>query len=233
MLASELISDIRKELLEITGNFWSDTELLRLINRALAHYSGEVRYGEASAFLSTEAGEAEYTLPSNCLSVKIVMYKEVSDSGDVRWRKVEPSTLDELARIRSQFLNNETSRLDTPVYYAVWDRKIRLEPIPEVDGDSNLYVFFKQRSRQITATTQSIPLDESLVEAIHDFVLWKAWMKEKELQLAQDAKMRYDEGIRRGRRYVKKIAEAARHKVDLPSSIPFTYTSNSYYSPLD
>jgi len=231
MLASELISDIRKELLEITGNFWSDTELLRLINRALAHFSGEVRYGESSAFLSTEAGEAEYTLPAGCLSVKIVMYKEVNDGGDISWRKVQPSTLEEISRISSQFLNNATEQLDTPIYYAVWDRKIRLEPIPDVDGDSNLYIFFKERSRKVTDVTKSIPVDESLVEAIHDFVLWKAWMKEKEVQLAQDAKMRYDEGIRRGRRYVKKIAEAARHRMDIPSNIPFG-TSNSKYNPL-
>ena len=231
MLASELVSDVRKELLEITGNFWSNDELLRLINRALAHYSGEVRYGETYAFMSTTDGEAEYTLPSNCLAVKIVMYKEVNDNGDQHWRRLAASTLEEISRIAPDFLDTTTEKLSAPKFYAVWDRKIRLQPVPKDSTSSNLYMFFKTRSGNVVDITKSIPLDESLVEAIHDFVLWKAWMKEKEVQLAQDAKVRYDEGIRRGRRYVKKLGEAVRHRLDIPSNIPFG-GSNSY-SPLD
>ena len=232
MIASELISDIRKELLEITGNFWSDTELLRLINRGMANYSGEVRYRETTAFLSTTDGEAEYTLPANCLSVKIVMYKTVSSDGKESWKKLTATTIAELSRIRPQFLKNDDESLGTPEWYAVWDRKLRLERIPNDSTSSNLFIFFQARVVKIVNVNNSIPLDESLTESIHDFVLWKAWMKEKEIQLALDAKSRYDEGIRRGRRYVKKIAESLRNKIDIPSNIPFSGSRNPF-SPFD
>lgn len=232
MLASELISDVRKELLEITGTFWSDPELLRLINRALAHFSGEVRFVETNAFLSTTDGEAEYTLPANCLSVKVVMYKINNGGSTVTWRKLQPSTIAEFSRIAPQFLNNDADQLGDPAFYAVWDRKLRLEPIPKNSTSSNLFIFYKARLIKVIDVAKSIPLDESLVEAIHDFVLWKAWMKEKEVQLAKDAELRYNEGVRRGRRYVKKIAEAARNRIDIPSNIPFGGSRNPF-SPFD
>lgn len=232
MQASELISDVRKELLEITGTFWSDAELLRIINRGIAHFSGEARIRETTAFLSTENGEAEYTLPANCLAVRIIMYKVVSSDGKSTWRNLKPTTIAELSRIRPQFLLNTTESLGTPEWYAVWDRKIRLERIPGDSTASNLFMFYKARITKLINVNQSIGIDDSLVEAIQDFVLWKAWMKEKEVQLALDAKLRYDEGIRRGRRYVKKLAQSARNRMDIASNVPFSGSRNPF-SPFD
>lgn len=232
MLVSELITDVRREILEVTGNFWSDIELIRLINRGLNHYSGEVRLGESTAFLSTTDGEAEYTLPANALSVKIVMYKTTSNGVDF-WKRLDASTIEEISRVSPQFIDNSTVRLSDPVLYAVWDRKIRLEPIPKDSVASNLFIYFKSRLQNVINPEDSIPLDETLTESIQEYVLWKAWKKEKELDFAKEAREEYKEGIRRGRRYVKKIAEASRHRLDIPSNISFSSLGGNQFNPLN
>jgi len=231
MIALEMITDVRQELLEITANFWGTDELLRLMNRGLAHYSGQVHLRETSAFLSTTDGEAEYTLPSNALSVVLVMYKIVANGKDT-WRAVDASTLQEISRVSSQFLNNSTERLGTPALYAVWDRKIRLEPIPKDSTSSNLFIFFKARIPKVNNTGESIPLDESLTEAIHEYMLWKAWKKEKELDLAKDAQAEYEKGIREGRRFIKKQAESTRNRLDIHSNISFSRLVDDRFNPL-
>lgn len=232
MLVSEMITDVRNEIQETTGAFWSDVELIALMNRALRHYSGEVRLEESSAFLTTVNGEPKYNLPSGVLQIKLVMFnaKELSTDQDA-WRTLTPSTLEEIARLRPNFLVTTADTRRVPNLFAVYDRQIRFDSAPKFSTPGNLFIFFKTTLPKITETTQDIPLEETLLESINHFMLWKAWKKEQERTLAAESKADYQLSIRRGRRWVKKQAQHWRNRLDINSPVPFT-GSNPSFDPL-
>lgn len=232
MLVSEMFTDIRNEIQETTGTFWSDTELFSLLNRALRHFSGEVRLEESSAFLTTTNGEPRYNLPSKVLQLKVVMFNtKQTDTAQDSWKELTPSTLEEITRVRPNFLNTDEENRSVPNLFAVYDRQIRFDRAPRFSTPGNLFIFFKTTLPKVTETDQDIPLEETLLEGINQFILWKAWNKEQERGLAAEAKAEYKDSIRRGRRWVKKQAQHWRNRLDIYSPIPYT-GAGSAFNPL-
>lgn len=233
MLASDFLNDIRRELIEISENFWSDEELLRLLNRGLKHYCGETRMLEQFAFLTTTPGERRYVLPSTVLSVKIVMFKVTNEDGTFSWKRLSLTTLQRIAQEFPQFLNTSEDFRGEPTSAAVYDRNIEFNRAPRYSSDSDLFIFYKAQAPQIPDATYSIPIDESLIEALNQFVLWKAWSKEKELAMAKEAKNEYFTEIKRGRRWVKKQMAMERNRLDIITSFRFSSTDVLNFNPLD
>lgn len=233
MIASEMIQDIRREVLEISANFWSDDELLRLLNRGLQNYMGETRMLEQFAFLTTTPGERRYVLPSNVLSVKIVMYKASNEDGSFSWKRMTLTTLQRIAQEFPQFLNTTADFRGEPSQVAIYDRNLEFNKAPNLSVDSDLFIFYKARPSQITNTSQTIPLDDTLTESLNQFMLWKAWSKEKELALAREAKNEYFAEIRRGRRWVKKQAAMEKNRLDILTPFGFSTNNAVAFNPLN
>jgi hypothetical protein len=212
MLASELITDIRTELLEPVAGFFSSTELLTWINPAQ---------------VSTVAGQATYELPANWLSAVLILYNDRQNGVD-HWYPLEPTDLQRMSRERPNFLSTATEHLGKPCTFAIWDRTLILDPTPDTNGDGNVRMFFKSKAVPVPDVNSSINIDDTLAGAIRAFVLWKAWSKEKELALAAEQKALYDNFVRDGLRWVKLQALSKRHQIDVASAIPYSGVQ-SYY----
>jgi hypothetical protein len=221
MLASEVITDIRQELLEPVPGFWADANLLTWINRAEQDYVGRVRGLEATASASTVAGVPSYELPANWLSAVAVFYNNKIDGVD-GWYPLEPTDLQRMSRENPNFLSGATTSRGKPRSYTVWDRRLYLDPPPDVDGDGNVRMFFKAKPVSLALASQSINIDDSLAGAIRAFVLWKAWSQEKEFALADQQHQLYEHFIGQGLRWVKLQALNKRHNIDVASGIPYT-----------
>ena len=74
----------------------------------------------------------------------------------------------------------------------------------------------------MTDVAASIAIDDSLAGAIRAWVLWKAWTKEKEFELAQREEARYERYVRAGLRFVKLQAGDRANQIDLRTSSEFT-----------
>lgn len=222
MLASEIITDVRRELLETTGVFWSDTELLRHLNRAEMDFINRTRLLEDSAFLTTTPGIADYPLPDNWLSSKMVLFNtKENETDDDSWRRLEPSSLEKMGQERPNFLNTTTDHRGTPLRYWIWNKRIYIWPAPDTSTAGDLYLFYKSKPTPLLATSSSINIDDSLAEGLNAYILWKAWTKAKETALAEEQKEIYANYVGEGRRWAKRRSGDQRHKVDIISAIPF------------
>lgn len=220
MLARQILNDVRRELLEFGAqNFWSDAELLRHLNRAESDYVNKTRLLEDSAQLSLVEGRPDYPLPSNWLSARLVMLQRLDESGKKIWTRVIASNLEKTAQESVRFLDNAEEDRGTPHSYYIWGSTLNLVPAPNAEAVGNLFLFYKSKPLALTnPDTDHIHLDDTLAEALTAFVLWKAWTKEKETDLAEVQKQTYLEYVAEGRRWVKKKNEMNRFDIISGSS---------------
>lgn len=227
MQASEIITDVRRELLETSGAFWSDAELLRHLNRAEMDFVNRTRILEDKAFLTTTPGRADYPLPSNWLSARLVMFNEKQEeTDDDAWRRVWPTSLEKKAQESPNFLNTTEDHRGTPRTYDIFGTDLYLTPSPRTSTSGDLFLFYHAKPIPITSTSQSINIDESLSEALNAYILWKAWSKSKETALAQDQLEIYSDYVRQGRRWKKRRTGDARNTFDITSPWGFSMTQS-------
>jgi len=222
MQASEIITDVRRELLETSGAFWSDAELLRHLNRGEMDFVNRTRILEDKAFLTTTPGRSDYPLPSNWLSARLVLLNTKENETDTNsWQRLWPTSLEKKAQETPNFLRTDEDYRGTPQKYDIWGNDIYLTPAPRSSVSGDLYLFYNSKPIPITSTSQSINIDESLSEALNAYILWKAWSKSKERALAEEQKQIYFEYVQQGRRWKKRRAGDARNLFDISSPYGF------------
>lgn len=235
MKVSQVLTDVRRELLESNADasFWTDAELIRLIDRGQVDYFNRVRLFDDRAVLSLEVGRSDYPLPSNWISAKAVFHKVTDSSGSVSIRRLIPSDLERMSVEVPNFLDTtSTERRGRPTRYWIWGNTIYFDPPPDVTEDSNITLFYKAKPTPIINTEQDLDIPEELSEAINAYVLWKAWTKENETQKAADQVAIYTSYVDQGLRYVKRKAGDRQGKLDVQSPLPFTGTSDPGFNPL-
>lgn len=217
VLASQIISDVRKELLETSAQFWSDAELLRYINRAQIDFANKTRILEDAASLSLVAGQLDYPLPANWTSARVVFIKILNEDGTFMWKRLYPSNLEKMAQQNTNFLNTTTDNQGRPTRYWIWNRRLWLNKAPDTQFATELYLFFKAKASTIVNASESLSFDDELCEAITAYVLWKAWMKEQEFERADDQKTNYDRYVAEGRKWLKRESGDQRYRLDIDS----------------
>lgn len=230
MQASEIITQARRELVETVGSFWSDDELLDLINRAERDFTNKTRMLEGTANLDLVSGQAAYPLPSDWLSARALFINFPNDAGEANWRRVQPSNLEKQAQEKHNLLSSDENSLGEPRRYWIWARELYFDPIP--DEVYNVQLFYKSKPIPLNESEDSLNIDDSLSDGILAYVLWKAWSKEKEFQLAAQAKADYQEYVLQGRRWVKKQSADQRYRIDMESPNRFSGTSTQGWDPL-
>lgn len=227
MQAQTLITDVRRELVEISASYWTDAELLRHINRGELDFTNKTRILEDTASLSLTQGRLDYPLPSNWLSARAVFFKVVdAQSGTFRWKRIYPSNLEKTAQQSPNFMNTETTNQGSPQRYWIWGRSLWLDKAPDANNSTTLLLFYKSKPIPLTLVTEQLNLDDSLSEAITAYILWKAWSKEQEFDRADAQQLTYDRYVAEGRRWVKKQSGDQRNRIDIDSPLPFDGASS-------
>lgn len=223
MQAQELITRVRQELVETVGSFWGDPELLNLLTKGERDFVNRTRILEDRATLDLVAGQSRYPLPSNWLSARAVFMntKELTTDPD-RWKRLRPSNLEKRAQENPNFLSTAVEARGTPHTYWIWGRELIVEPAPLNSGTANLVLFFKSKPIPLTVATQQINVDDSLSDGLESYMLWKAWKKEKEPDLADEAREEYQGFVRQGLRFVKKQSGDQRNRIDIESATPLS-----------
>lgn len=226
MQAQEIITRVRQELVETVGSFWGDPELLTLLVKGERDFVNRTRILEDRATLDLVAGQSRYPLPANWLSARAVFHndKQGIPTGPDRWRRLHPSNLEKRAQENQNFLSTNVEQQSTPRTYWIWGREIIVEPVPKFSGSADLVLFFKSKPIPLTVATQQINIDDSLSDALEAYMLWKAWKKEKEPDLAAESADEYRDWIRQGLRFVKKQSGDQRYRIDIESSDPISGT---------
>jgi trehalose-6-phosphate synthase len=115
----------------------------------------------------------------------------------------------------------------------VWARDIYLFPIPNLTQSDNIIMFYKAKPIPLADLTKSLNVDDSFTEGIIAYVLWKAYAKEKEVELAAAQEQTYDKYIKQGLRWQKLQSGDQRYRLDIPSPIGIDGGTNIIYDPLN
>lgn len=229
MQISQIITDVRNELVEASAGFWTDTEFLALANRAEADFVQKTRCMEGKVFLSTVLGQQDYLLPNQFLSAIDVFFNTPNaTTGAAVWQKLNIVSLDKESQLNQNFASGDTTLQGTPIRCFIWNRAIYFDPPPNLSASSNVLLFFKSKPIPMTSTSASINIDDTLAEAINNFIMWKAWKKEQEDVKAADYEAKYKEMVRQGLRWVKLQDLGNRKRLDLDSPIGFGASSSGF-----
>lgn len=221
----DIIDEVRTQLLEPVAGFWTDAELLTKLNKAEKEFTNRVRgVVERVTTLSLKAGDNFYPLPPDWLSSQGVFFKEV-DGTNFKWRRLNPTTLEKKAQENPNFHDTGVDRRADPREYWLWGRKIYVDPTPKTDGDGDLKLYYNGKSTPLTNLSQTVNIDDSLIDALEAYILREAWKKEKESNLSDREDARYERKIKEGRRWVKLRPGDMKHRIDLESNRKFTTTS--------
>jgi hypothetical protein len=232
MQASELITQIRSELVEPIAGFWTDAELLGWINRAEADFVNRTRILDDRDYTSTIQGVTEYPLPSNCLSIRGVMYNRALATETPDWTRLVPSNLEKTMQQTPNFPNLDVNAQNDPGAYMVWGRTLIVFPTPKRTQSDNIILYYKAKPIPLAYVTDQINLDDSLREAIIAYVLWKALKKGQEDEKAIEQAQIYEVYVKQGLRWTKKQSGDQRYRIDIVSPTPFEGPFDSRFNPL-
>ena len=231
MTGNELVTLVRSEILEPSAGFWTDAEMLSWINQGEKDFISRIHGMQGIAQIDTIAGRADYPLPANWLSIRALFINDDSNGQD-SWKRIHPSNLEKFSQERPNFLNSQTELRGVPNRYMIWDKTIYLDPIPK-DSDKEMKMFYEKKAVPLTSLSDSLNVDDTLSDGIKAYVLWKAWSKEKELDLASDQRNMYFDYVGQGRRWIKKQSGDQAYIVDVRSNVPFSQGGTNGNGPLD
>lgn len=145
MTPTELMTAIRQRNNSVGDSFWSDAEMLGLIEAACLDLARKAQVIERVYTTTTVAGQQEYSYPSNTISIKRVTYNG---------RKLTPITMREDDALTLS--NSTTLATGSPEYYFIWNDTLYLRSVP--DDAQALKIFSYNRPQTLTvASTIEVP----------------------------------------------------------------------------
>lgn len=188
------ISDIeeaaRAQYNGVGDTFFSSTDFVRSIYQACLQLAREALCIEATYSTDTVAGTQQYAFPTNTISIKRVTYEG---------QKLQPVNMREDDSLTLQ--NSGSTTQGTPTYYFVWDDTIYLRPIPDSVGELIIYSY-NEPSEVTTSSTLEVPTEFHM--DIVEYVLYRMYAKDKDLQMAQFHRDNWIEALKAAKRWYKR-----------------------------
>ncbi len=214
---------VRGQLLEPVAGFFTDAELLGAVNDAEADFFGWVHGRETILESSTEDGKQVYELPGGVVSIKMVFVNKPDADGNDDWKRLDATTLEKLTQEHPNWLSDSEELRDTPSRFMLYEDSLYLHPVPDEDG-LELKVFHFAVPDPLESLADPLNVDDSLVDGIKAYVLWKAWEKDKEPERAAIEAATYKVYLGKGRRFYNRRMGGLRRRLDADSSHGFSTT---------
>lgn len=115
---ANLRTEVRRRLGETATDFYTDDDILDLLNEAQRDFASTGGIVEGDRGYAIVANQYYYTPPSDFINMRYVLWQERD--------KLRYTTQRELFNI----LREDPDKEGVPQYYAVWDGEIRLYPTP-------------------------------------------------------------------------------------------------------
>jgi hypothetical protein len=199
MTPSEIITAARNAYNAVGDNFWSDDELLDCIYAAELDLSQRALHIERVFTTTTTASTQEYDFPTNVISIKRVTY----DGG-----KLSPISFGEDDALTTN--NANTSDSGESQYYMQWNETIILRPIPDAAKELKVYAYVEPQQPSLTSTLEVPSLWHYVIVY---YLVYQMAMKDQNVQVADRYERRYEEGIRRAKRWWSKRKRGDRYAV--------------------
>lgn len=235
MTGNDILLLLRDEVIEPDPAFFQDAAMLRLINRAQADYVRRTRCLSSYAFMSSKMGLKEYTMPSNWLASEKLFWNnpQAGPNSQPAWGPLKPTSLEKMAQENPNWLSNDPSMFGRIQTYFIQNHTLFLFPANTADGNNDIFMFFEAKPIPLKTLNDQISIDDSLVEGISAYCLWKMWKMDQEDSLAEENRIRYEGQtpggsggeIGLGLKWKKQRVLDGKWKIDIESYMPFNYSS--------
>lgn len=232
MTGQDIVDAVRSEVVEPNPAFFTNTSLLRWINRAQLNYVRRTRVLQNFATASTILGQASYSMPLDWLGSEKIFYNFPTNGKD-SWTPLKPTTLTRIANEHPNFLSNDPLQFGKPAEYYIVNQTLFLFPKPLTNGTNDLFMFYESKPATLNALTDTLSIDDTLSDGLEAYLLWKMWNMDQEKELADEQRMRY-EGEKRGGsggeignglKWKKKRILEGKYRIDIDSFLPYNYSS--------
>lgn len=195
--------DLRTNVLNTLGEsgtgFVTSSEVNAWLNRGqeIASERGLTIQEEATAL--TVADQADYELPSDLLLINSVF---VTDDDD----DVDEAHAISIADYR-KLVAAETTLKNVSAVYAHWQDGIYIYPEPTVSGKT-IRVYYLKKSTTMSQDAHTPDFQATFHSALEDYALYRAYLKYKNPQMAQQYQMTWEQSVAHmRRRYGPKVAD--------------------------
>lgn len=157
MNVAELKTSIRNELAETnSAGFFSDSDILNLINRAQIDIAERTRCLKTWAETSAVAGVQSYALPSDCLMMERITYDGV---------KLDRFPLGSITNLDGK-----------PEGYCIWGADIILDK--NIVEPKLLKMYYAQKPDKLSLDADEPQIPTEFQELIVEFACWKALLSD-------------------------------------------------------
>lgn len=189
MTPGELATYARQQYNSVNDEFFSDEELYKHIWAAQETLSKESLI-ENTYNTTTVAGQQEYTYPTNAVAIRRITYD------GKRLQRVDFREDDQQTGFDA-----DTTSTGVPTTYVIFDRVIRLRPIPS--DALTLQIFSYDRPQEVSSTS-TLDVPEEFHLGMVDFLLWRMASKDQNFQSAAYYKAQWDDTLARARQWARK-----------------------------
>ncbi len=232
MTGRDIVQGLRAEVIEPNPAFFTDTTLLYWINRAQADYVRRTRCFQSYAFMSSKVGLKKYPMPANWLASEKIFWNNPAN-GVPNWSPLKPTSLEKMAQENPNWLSDDSSMAGTIQQYFIQNRDLYVFPANRLDGQNDIFMFFEAKPIKLLTLDDQLSIDDSLVEGIASYCLWKMWKMDQENELAEQERVRYEGTtpggsggeIGQGLKWRKQRVLDGKWKIDIESYMPFNYSS--------
>lgn len=239
MTGQDIVDSVRSEVVEPNPLFFTNPNLLRIINRAQLYYVRRTHVLQNFASLTTVIGQDVYPMPAAWLSSEKIFWNFPNNGVD-SWLPLTPTSLEKMAQESPNFLSTDVSMRGRIQKYWIESNRLHVFPKPFVSNPNDLFMFFDSKPIPLLALSDNLSIDDSLTDGIEAYVLWKMWKQDKEDQEANEQLIRLrgpdptmsGGEIGLGLKWKKQQVRDGKWKVDLESWLPYNYSSvnNSAFS---
>ncbi len=180
------LGDLKTQVKRIFGDEsevqLTNADIVRWANNAQVHFvMNNEGILEVPSFASALAGIQEYTLPTDLLVLDSVSFKA---SGQSSFFTLTGRSLKEF----DEYLNGWDGSqygTGTPVYFHKYANKLRLFPIPDIDGTNNIKIYYRKRPVALVNDTDIPEVPEEYHNAIVSYILEQAYFMDEDYEASQ------------------------------------------------
>lgn len=138
-----LRTEVRRRIGEASSAFFTDAEITSLLNEAQRDFASEEGVIEGDRGFALVANQYEYTPPADFINTRYLLFEE-----DTKLRYLSQRELFNVLRA-------DPNQTGDPIYWAIWEKKIRVFPTPSAAADST------QLDGAINNTVTTITVDST------------------------------------------------------------------------
>jgi len=153
-----------------SDSFWSDTEIIGLINARIKEITSVLGLVPATAVDTSVIGTQAYNFPTDFQFIEHMLY-DGNPIGHINFRQWETRKLSGI------------TPTGTPKHYVIWNRQVLLVPTPVAAGDDITFYGYKSPST-LTGIADAIDIPEALHYRLADGVIGDMFVKDQNVQLA-------------------------------------------------